>query len=235
MMKNERSLGISSFDLRRTSCGFRRFHQGMTTMASRDASTADRFMLWVDAVGGYWVCLADEVIVGQPGAAGGTDIPILADISSRHARIRRDGEGYMIEAFREVRVSGRKVEATGLLADGSRIEIGSSVKLAMHRPHPLSLTARLDFVSRHRTQPPADAVLLLADSCVLGPKPHSHVVCRGWSREVIIFRHDDRFFCHASGRFEIDGVACKNRGQLQPNSRVCGEGFSFSLEPFEEL
>ena len=53
------------------------------------AKPADRFMLWVDAVGGYWVCLADELIVGQPGPTGGADIPILADISARHAGIRR--------------------------------------------------------------------------------------------------------------------------------------------------
>src|SRR5271166_6928977 len=93
--------------------------RGTMTMAKH----ADRFMLWVDAVGGYWVCLADELIVGQPGASGGADIPILADISSRHARIRRDGEGYLIDAFRDVRVGGRPVYTTELLGDGSRIEI----------------------------------------------------------------------------------------------------------------
>ncbi|MEI8374191.1 MAG: FHA domain-containing protein [Planctomycetota bacterium] len=202
-------------------------------MALSDTKPADRFMLWVDAVGGYWVCLADELIVGQPGDCGGADIPILADISSRHARIRRDGEGYLIDAFREVRVGGRPVDPTELLTDGSRIEIGPSVKLQMRRAHPLSLTARLDFLSRHRTQPPADAVLLLADSCVLGPRPQSHIVCRDWTREVILFRHDEKFYCHAAGYFEIDGVVCKIRGQLQANSRVIGEGFSFSLEPVE--
>jgi ligand-binding SRPBCC domain-containing protein len=128
-------------------------------------------------------------------------------------------------------VGGRLVDATSLLCDGSRIELGPGVKLQMHCTHPLSLTARLDFLSRHRTQPAADAVLLLADSCVLGPKPQSHVVCREWTREVILFRHEERLFCHATGRFEIDGVTYKNRGPLQANSRVSGEGFSFSLEP----
>ncbi len=197
------------------------------------AKPADRFMLWVDAVGGYWVCLADELIVGQPGATGGADIPILADISARHARIRREGEGYLIDAFREVRVGGRPVDATELLTDGSRIEIGPGVKLQMRRTHPLSLTARLDFLSRHRTQPAADAVLLLADCCVLGPKPHSHIVCRNWTREIILCRQEEKLICHVAGRFDIDGVACKNRGQLRANSRVSGEGFSFSLEPVE--
>ena len=107
------------------------------------------------------------------------------------------------------------------------------MKLQLRRTHPLSLTARLDFLSRHRTQPAADAVLLLADSCVLGPKPQSHVVCRDWTREVILFRQEEKLYCHAAGHFEIDGVACRNRGLLQANSRVSGEGFSFSLEPVE--
>ena len=187
-------------------------------------------MLWIDSVGGYWVCLADELIIGQPGDRDGADIPILADISSRHARIRRDGEGYLIDALREVRVAGRAVEKTELLSDSSRIEIGPSVKLQLRRTHPLSMSARLDFLSRHRTQPAADAVLLLADSCVMGPKPHSHVVCRDWPSEVILFRHEEKMFCHAAGRFEIDGVAYKNRGPLHPNCRVTGDGFSFSLE-----
>jgi hypothetical protein len=193
-------------------------------------SLATRFMLWIDSVGGYWVCLADDLVIGQPGDRGGADIPILADISSRHARIRRDGEDYLIEALRDVRVAGRPVEKMELLSDGSRIEIGPSVKLQFMRTHPLSLSARLDFLSRHRTQPAADAVLLLADSCVMGPRPHSHVVCRDWAKEVILFRHDEKMFCHAAGRFEIDGVAFKNRGPLHANARVAGDGFSFSLE-----
>ncbi|MHC4176980.1 MAG: FHA domain-containing protein, partial [Planctomycetota bacterium] len=64
-------------------------------MDSPNAHQAERFMLWVDAVGGFWVCLADEITLGQPVRAGLADVPILADISSRHARIRRDGEGYL--------------------------------------------------------------------------------------------------------------------------------------------
>jgi hypothetical protein len=214
---------------------FGKHFQRIMTMALGNAKPPDRFMIWIDAVGGYWVCLADELIIGQPSGPGGADIPILADISSRHARIRRDAEGYLIDAFREVRLGGRPVDATALLTDGCRIEIGRAVRLEMRRTHPLSMTARLDFLSRHRTEPPADGVLLLADSCVLGPQANSHVVCRNWTREVILSRQDDKLLCHVPGRFEIDGVACKDRGVLQATSRVSGQGFSFSVEPLERL
>ncbi len=191
---------------------------------------ADKFLLWVDAVGGYWVCLGDEVTLGQPVRPGTVDIPILGDLSSRHARIHRDGEGYLIEAIREVRVDGRPVGRMASLREGSRIRLGEVVKLIFRRPHALSATARLDFASRHRTQPSSDAVLLMADSCVMGPKPYSHVVCRDWPNEVVLYRHEDHLYCRTAGPMEVDGTRCKDRSPIRRNSRVVGDRFSFSLE-----
>ena len=196
------------------------------------AKEPDGFMLWVDLVGGFRVCLADRVTVGQPVAGSRVDVPILGDISSRHARVQRDGEGYLIEAYRDVRVDGHKIERTGTLVDGSRVELGEGVRLRFRRPHALSATARLDFLSNHRTQPSADAVLLMAESCILGPRPHCHVVCPDWPHEVILYRSEDQLLCRAPGTLVIDGVAYKGRGPLSKNSRVEGEGFSLTLEPF---
>ena len=193
------------------------------------ASQSDKFMLWIDAVGGYWVCLNDEITIGQP-ASGDIDIPILGDISPRHAKIHRDGEGYLIEAIREVRVDGRPVRPVASLSDGCRIELGESVRLEFRRSHALSGTARLDFASRHRTQPSADAVLLMADSCILGPKRHSHIFCRNWPREVILYRHDEELYCRTVGSFKIDGVLYKDRGRISRDSHITGEGFSLKLE-----
>ena len=193
----------------------------------------DKFFLWVDEVGGYWVCLSDEVVLGQPVPSGGVDVPIMGDLSKRHARIRRDGEGYLIEAIRDVRLDGRPVAGVALLRQGSTIELGSSVKLVFSRPHALSATARLDFKSRHCTQPSSDAVLLMADSCVLGPKPHSHVVCRNWTEEVVLYRHDEQLFCRSPVKMEIDGVRVKGRGPVTTRSRVLGDQFSLTLEEMQ--
>ena len=97
---------------------------------------SERFLLWVDAVGGYWVCLDDEVILGQPTTSGEADVPILGDMSGRHARIRRGDEGYLIEAFREVYVNGRRINPIAMLNDGSRIQLGSGVRLIFAAPTP---------------------------------------------------------------------------------------------------
>ena len=192
--------------------------------------SAERFMLWVDSVGGYLVCLADEVILGQPGREGSVQVPIMADISGRHARIWRDGEGYLIEPIRSVRLGDRVLRGAASLADGSLIQLGDTVQLRFRRPHALSATARLDFVSPDRTQPPADAVLLMADSCVLGPSRFCHVVCRDWPHEVVLFRRDRELGCRATGTFQIDSVPCQDRGPVKSGSCVTGEGFSLSLE-----
>ncbi|MGW8256945.1 MAG: hypothetical protein ACWGMZ_05625 [Thermoguttaceae bacterium] len=202
----------------------------LTTMEFGAVSKSGCFMLWIDAVGGYWVCLGDRITIGLPVGTGKVDVPILGDISPRHAKIYRDGEGYMIEAIRPVRVDGRAAQPSACLSEGCRIELGESVRLSFRRAHALSATARLDFISRHRTQPAADAVLLMADSCVLGPKKHSHVLCRDWPRELIIYRHDEQLYCRTAGQFTIDGVLHNERGAITRDSRISGDGFSLKLE-----
>lgn len=188
------------------------------------------FMLWIDGVGGYWVSTAERVVIGQPSGAGGVDVPILGDLARQHARIRRDAEGYTIEPVREVRLDARPLSGPAALADGARIDLGSKVQLVFRRPHGLSATAGLEFASGHRTYPSADGVLLMADTLILGPSRQSHVVCRDWPSEVVLYRAHERMFCHSAGPLEIDGTECHDRGPVTLSSRVSGEGFSFSLE-----
>ncbi|MBN2021505.1 MAG: FHA domain-containing protein [Pirellulales bacterium] len=203
---------------------------GLRSMDGASPTDSGRFLLWIDAVGGFWVCLGDAVVLGQPVPAAAADVPILGDLSSRHARIVRDGEGYVIEALRDVRVDGKRVTGAAGLRDGNVIQLGEGVRLRFRRPHALSATARLDFVSRHRTQPSADAIILMADAFVLGPKPQSHVVCRKWRDELILYRQEDRLFFRAPGTFEIDGKEHRDRGPITRNSRIAGDRFALCLE-----
>ncbi|MCY2987187.1 MAG: FHA domain-containing protein [Planctomycetota bacterium] len=187
------------------------------------------FLLWVDAVGGFLVCCGDEIVLGQAVPGNRVDIPLLADLSRQHARICRE-DGYFIEPLRRVCVEGREIDGPTVLADGDEIELGKGVRLRFRQPHALSATARLEFVSRHRTQPTVDAVLLMAESCVLGPNGNSHVVCRPWSHDVVFYRRDGRLYCRARDGLEIDGRFCHGEGLVHPNSHVVGTDFSLSLE-----
>jgi hypothetical protein len=205
---------------------------GFAATSRRRQYDGSRFLLWVDAVGGYLVCLKSDAILGQAGPGSGVDIPILGDLSRKHVRLRRDGEAYVLEPIGPVRINGTAVHETTILRHGDQLELGTSVVLQFHKPHALSATARLDFVSRHRTQPSADAILLMAESCVLGPRKSNHVLCREWNQDVILYRQDEQLFCRAMESLEIDGQVVDGRGEVTRHSRIVGADFSLTLEPF---
>ncbi len=202
------------------------------TAVSGSAELPDRLMLWVDSVGGYLVCLRDEVVLGQPAGGATPDVPILGDISRRQAIVRRQGESYSIEAVREVRVDGRPVQRTAPLWDGSVIDLGEGVRLRFRRPHPLSATARLEFVSRHRTQPSTDAVLLMAEAASWAPIASSHVVApRLAKRSGSVSAGRPNWAAEPSAKILVDGAEQAGRSTLRPRCRVEGEEFAFPLEP----
>jgi len=193
-------------------------------------SAESRFLLWVDAVGGFLVCRGDRVRLGQAVPENPIEVPFLADLSRHHATIRRDNGDYLIEPLRDAKIDGARIERPTWLVDGNTIELGRSLRLSFRRPHPLSATARLDIVSHHRTQPAVSGILLMADSCVLGPGSKSHIVCRHWTREAVICKQRGELLVRSEGPFEISGVRTQDRGKLASHAYVTGEQFSFSVE-----
>jgi len=187
-----------------------------------------RFVIWVDRVGGFLVCEGDEVSLGQP--VPGVDIPILGDLSRRHATIRRSGEGYVIDPRRETSLDGRLITATAALCDGQMVKMGRAVALYFRKPSPLSNTARLELASRHRTQPPVDGVLLMADCIIMGPGPQSHIVCPLWDQQVVLYRREDQLYCRSAGPLAVDGVEVGTHAALHRGARVTAESITFVLE-----
>lgn len=190
-----------------------------------------RSFLWVDAVGGFLVCLTDSVILGQAVPATDVDIPILGDLSSRHAKIRRSGEGFVIEPFGCVVLNGRPLTQWGVLHDRDEFYLGEKVKLRFRKPHPLSNTARLDILSGHRTSPSADGVLLMGTTCLLGSSEQHHIVCRDWENEIVLIRGTGGTFRFRSGcRVELNGIPAADAGELPWNTRLSGEDFALTME-----
>jgi hypothetical protein len=200
--------------------------------AEAEAKRAPRFMLWVDAVGGLLVCLSDEVVLGQASPGTNVDVPIQADVSRKHAKVIRDKEGYVLQPLGgKTSVDGKPVTGPTLLSDGQEIALGGAVKLRFRKPHVLSSSARLEVLSGHRTLPHADAIILMGESCVLGPRWQSHVICRDWAGEVVLYRSEDRIMCRANESLEIDGRLQESRAVVRPGSHVVGSDFSFTIEP----
>src|SRR5262245_45697277 len=108
-----------------------------SSVEAKGVATADvqikrspRFMLWVDAVGGYLVCLGDEIVIGQASRTNKVDVPIQADISRRHVKLIRHREGYVLEPLGgKVVIDGRPITGPVLVSDGEEIVLGDAVKL----------------------------------------------------------------------------------------------------------
>jgi hypothetical protein len=201
------------------------------TVAGNENPT--RALLWIDAVGGFLVCMDDAVVLGQPAPGHPIALPILADLSRRHAVIRRDAGAYVLEPLQRTCVDGREITGPHVLTDNQLIELGDNVRIRFTRPHALSATARLVLESHHKTQPSVDGLLLMADSCVLGPNRHCHVRCRDWQRDIVVYRQNDRVFCRADEPLTIDGTPTHGENEIQSGVRVEGEEFSFTWEVLE--
>jgi hypothetical protein len=190
-----------------------------------------RFLLWVDAVGGYLICLDDRIVLGRAGSDSHADIPLMGDLSRNHATILRNGESYLLQAHHRSFINGKPVVDQAVLHDGDVIRLGSTVELEFRQPSPVSATARLSILSRHRLPLAVDGVLLMAETCIVGAAQQAHIPAPALKNPVVLYRQAGALWCRAVDPFEVDGRTCASRAPLTLQSSVLGDGFSFSLEP----
>ena len=190
-----------------------------------------RFLLWIDGVGGYLVCLSPRVTFGQAVGDGPVDVPLYAELSRLHAEVYRDGEGYVLESAREVLVNGQPVPRT-VLRPGDRLTLGTTCQLLFHLPVPISPSARLELVSGHRLPLAVDGVILMAETLVLGPGSQSHVpLPPEVPGNVVLYRGKDGLGVRAPGQFRVDNRPCQDRSELPLPSVVTADTFTFAVEP----
>ena len=82
-----------------------------------------RFLLWVDAVGGYLVCLDHRIILGRAGSGSQADVPLMGDLSRNHATLLRHGDGYVLQAHHASFINGKPIVNEGVLHDGDVIRL----------------------------------------------------------------------------------------------------------------
>lgn len=201
--------------------------------ASSMKKTGSQFLMWVDGVGGFLVCLDDTVSLGQATYDSNATIGILGDLSRNHAVIRRERDAYTVIPHADTWLDGQKIERPFSLNNGDELRLGRQVSFRFRQPHPLSTSARMESISHHRTQPAADGIVLMASSCILGPSLQNHVFCRFWSEDVMLVRKGETLCCFSKQSFEVDGKECQGRANISMNSRICGADFCISLEPID--
>jgi hypothetical protein len=70
----------------------------------------------------------------------------------------------------------------------------------------------------------------MSESCILGPGQQSHVRCREWTGELVLFRRGEELMCRSKASVEIDGETCVGQTTLASNCRIAGTDFALSLE-----
>lgn len=187
------------------------------------------FILWIDGVGGYLICTGHENKIGQAIPESNVTIPLRGDLDREHGVIQTVDDRHLIDPIGEVRIDGRLLHESAVLIDQQTIQLGDMVELRYRKPHPLSSTAVLDFVSRHRTFPWSDGALIAGETIVMGPQSRNHIVCPFWSHELILFRRRAGWFCKTDAVAYVDGDRLEGR-RLKDQSRITGDGFSLSVE-----
>ena len=187
-------------------------------------------ILWIDGVGGFLLIDSDEVLIGQAIAASKADICIVGDLSRQAAAIRRSEGDYLLQPLQPTQQNGRSVDRAQLLNDGDEIQLGNRVRFQFQKPNPLSGTARLDLLSLNRFKPNVNGIILLSDSCIIGPQAGSHISCPSWNSELLLFRHNKSWYFRTLTEVNVNNQPEKGQIELQPGMRMDGDDFSLSVE-----
>jgi hypothetical protein len=203
----------------------------MPLSSTTGAALPKRFLLWVDGVGGYLVCLSNRVTFGQATAEGPVDVPLFAEVSRTHAEVTRDGEGYVIESGRGIRINGAETKRA-VLSAGDRVTLGSSCQFLFHKPVSVSSSVRLELTSGHRLPVAVDGVLLMGNELMLGPGPEAHIEIPSLESPVLIYRSKDGLSVRVPDlKFTIDDRPCLDRALLPLPGVVSCDAFTFAVEP----
>jgi hypothetical protein len=215
--------------------------------ASKEASTGsqpavDRYIAWIDGVGAWLILTGPSVSLGRvngnvsPLVKGSSreqeaDIALVANLSRDHASIQRVDENYVLNPKSSVQIQGRPVSYDTVLPDCCEITLGDSVRLAFAIPTPLSATAKMTFASEHRPRTSVDGVILMAETCLLGPSESDHIRCRNWSQSVVLVQTPAGIIVRSKQELQIGGRKAGAADVVSNGEVVSGDAFRFRLEP----
>ncbi len=202
-------------------------------MTRKTPETAKRLptpILWIDGVGGYLLVDREHVTIGQAVANNAVDIGIVGDIRRQAGMLRRNGEDYLLHPLQATQLNQQALDRPQLLRHQDLIQFGQRVCVQFTKPNPLSATARLDLVSVGRFQPRVDAVLLLADACLIGAAAGCHIACPRWSHQLTLVRRQDGWFFRSPVALEVAGELQTGPIAATPGLRLSGDDFSLSIE-----
>jgi len=191
----------------------------------------DRYMLWIDGVGAWQLCVGSQFLIGGPTLEDkAADICLMANLSRRHASLLRNGEDWFIHPHNSTVVSGRAVTGPTLLRTGDEICLAERVRLGFRIPSVLAGSALIDFESPHRPAHSVNGIILMTDSILLGPRRDHHVCCPDWPEVVVMYHQDGVLRCRSKASLSVNGVRVRDSAVLSDGAIVSGDDFRFRIE-----
>ncbi len=203
---------------------------------------ARQYLLWVDGVGVFLLCLEEEVSIGgHRKDEDRADVCLMSNLARKHAVIRRAAGDYHIEARGELTLNDRPLSepgGTSALGPSAELVLGGDVPVRFRRPNGLSLTATLEFQSSYSPlagQPPmmVDQVILMEQNCLIGPGADQHVRLDDCEEGVLLYRSKGRLWCKSRSSFAVNDKPVIHTSRLASGDVVAGRDFRFRLEALE--
>lgn len=204
--------------------------------------STSRYLAWIDGVGAWLILTDAHVSIGRVNGnlsplvksssrEQEADIALIANLSRSHATIERMDENYVLTAASRVNISNQQVSGETVLPDRCEILLGDSVQLCFSVPTPLSATAKLTISSEHRPRTTVDGVILMAETCLLGPSPSDHILCRNWSETVVLVQTSAGIVLKSKQEVQIGDRKAGAPDVVSNGQVVSGDDFRFRLEP----
>ncbi|HRX85619.1 MAG TPA: hypothetical protein P5572_11430 [Phycisphaerae bacterium] len=191
--------------------------------AQRESMLPVAMLLLVDGGGSYLLHRGDRVSIGRAAAADPADIPLVSDLSARHAELLRVEDDYFLLSPHDAEVAGRRVRQQ-LLHDGDRVVLARRAKFTLNLPNRRTSSARL--VLSDSTKMPHDVrcVVLFKQAAMIGRGPDCHVTCHSARVKLVLFERGGRLWVRPQrGGSELEIV---------PGSPVEMDGASFVVRPW---
>jgi len=84
--------------------------------------------------------------------------------------------------------------------------------------------------SHHRIDPAVDAIVLMADNCILGPQDHAHIRCRHWPGDLVLVEQSNQLKAHTQMSLEVDGRPHDPQDDMVGIGRLGNDSIGLSIE-----
>ena len=184
-----------------------------------------RLLLLVDGGGSYLLLRGERVGIGRASTDTVADMPILADLGSRHANIARVEDDYFLMSEHEMEVAGRRTKRQ-LLNSGDRVVLARRAKFTFSQPNRRSASARLDISDSTKMPNDVRRVILFKETAMIGRSRDCHITCRSAQQDVVLYERAGGLWVRPKGTGGGEAI------EVVMGQPVEIEGVSFAVQPW---